>query len=425
MNDLRKPRRLLLFLLLSMSILASCATSGEVVDEQPPMDGALKVDKGVDLEGKTIRIAVFNDESGPAASIGKPYAAGKRMLAAQVNAGGSGLLPDGWKIELVERDHAYDGKKAVDGYGQVKDDVLYVAHSFGTPATLALKPMLTGDHLVAFPASLSSEMAQDAWTPPAGPTYAVEAMRAMDFAVEKAGDVGAVKAAIVYQEDDYGKDGLGGWEEAAKHHGVTIVAKQTVSPGQADFAGVVKALEEAGATHVLITTLPSATGPILGEAAKAGFAPMWLGSTPSWMDGFFDAKVLPAAALANFHWVTGLPYWGEEVPGMTPFMAAWEAHGKALSGPDFYTLTSYMQGLIGLEAVRRAIESGDLTREGFLAALQTIRNYDGGGLFQPLSYHHLPYVTGTRARVLKPDAAAGRWEVVSEYRDPATIVSVP
>ena len=63
---------------------------------------------GVDLERKLLRIGALNDESGPVAAIGRPYALGKRLLAAEINAGDSGLLPDGWTVELVERDHGYN-----------------------------------------------------------------------------------------------------------------------------------------------------------------------------------------------------------------------------------------------------------------------------------------------------------------------------
>ena len=217
--------------------------------------------RGVDMENKVLRIAALNDESGPAASIGKPYAVGKRILAELVNAGDSGILPEGWTIELVERDHAYNPQQSVQQYNAVKNDVLVLAHSFGTPNTLPLRDMLERDEVVAYPASLSSEMAQHAWTPPIGPSYKVEAMRAMDWVVEQAGGAENVKAAIVYQQDDYGADGRAGWTEAAQHHGVEVVSEQAVSAGQQDVTAVVTALKDAGATHVLLTILPSATAP--------------------------------------------------------------------------------------------------------------------------------------------------------------------
>jgi ABC-type branched-subunit amino acid transport system substrate-binding protein len=86
--------------------------AGEPAAAEPgAAEPGIKSDKGVDLATKTIKLGVLNDESGPAAAIGKPYALGKRIVAQVVNAGGSGLLPEGWKVELVEKDHGYNPQK--------------------------------------------------------------------------------------------------------------------------------------------------------------------------------------------------------------------------------------------------------------------------------------------------------------------------
>lgn len=394
---------------------ADPATGDKAVDTP-----AAKV-RGIDADKKVLRIGMLNDESGPAAAIGQPYALGKRILAAQVNAGGSGILPEGWKVELVERDHGYDPGRAEQAYKEIKDDVYFIGTSFGTPATLPLRPFLQQEDMLAFPASLSSEMAADEHTPPVGPSYEMEAMRAMDWAVESAGGADKVKAAIVADQTDYGKDGVKGWKAAAAHHKVEIVAEQTIAPGQKDFTAVIAALKSAGATHVLLTVLPSSTGPILGTAAKMKVGPVWIGNTPSWVDAFFAHPQLPAPVFANFHWVTGLPYWGESLPGMDKFLAAYEAHGKDKGRPDFYILVSYLQGRAQLEAAKRAIEKGDLSPQGYREALHSLEDYTADGLLQPFNLKKVPYVTSTRTRVLKPDFDKKTWSVAADYAEPKSL----
>ncbi|MAF66220.1 MAG: hypothetical protein CMJ84_11265 [Planctomycetes bacterium] len=395
--------------------LAAC--SGGEPNAGAPAAGGLRSGPGVDAGERVLQLGCLNDVSGPGAAIGVPYALGKRVLAAQINAGGSGLLPEGWTVELVERDHAYNPQSSVQAYREIRGEVLYLATSFGTPNTLPLLDMLAADTMVAFPASLSSEMAKNASTPPIGPSYRLEAARAMDWAVEQAGGAEAVKAGIVYQQDDYGKDGQAGWLNQAALHGVTITSEQTVAPGQKDMTAVITALKDAGATHVLLTTIPSATGPILGTAAQLEYAPIWIGSTPSWIDAFFKPDVIPSSVFESFYWVTGLPYWNEPVPGMNKFMAAWEAHGKDQGEPDFYVMMSYLQGLTGIEAFRRGLEAGDVSREGFLAALHEITDFTGGGMLQPISYAASPYVAGTLTRILRPDFTAGSWTVVAPFAE--------
>ncbi|MEE2755383.1 MAG: ABC transporter substrate-binding protein [Myxococcota bacterium] len=377
----------------------------------------IKTDKGVDLASKTIRIGVLNAESGPVAVIGKPFGSGKQILADQINAGQSGLLPEGWKIELVRKDHGYNPSKAQQGFDAIKDDVLFLGLSFGTPTTLPLRPFLGKDNLVAYPASLSSLMASNKHTPPTGPSYVVEASRAMDWVIDSAGGTDKVKAAIVYQQDDYGKDGYKGWVDAAKAHGVAIVAERAVKPGQASMAAEVTALKNAGATHIYMAILPTNSAKLLGTAAAMKFMPTWVGATPSWLDAFFAHPKLPAAVFTNYYWANGLPFWGEKVPGMDKFLAAFKAHGKD-ARPDFYLLMSYIQALFSIEVAKRAIAAGDLTRAGYLKALQSTKDFTAGGMVPAIDMTSFPYVVSKKTRVLKPDFEKKTWSVVADYAAP-------
>jgi ABC-type branched-subunit amino acid transport system substrate-binding protein len=395
-------------------VAAACDGGGGEVEA-----GEFKADVGVDVDNRILTIAALNDVSGPAAVIGEPFALGKRILVDQINAGGSGLLPEGWTIELVERDHGYNPTQSVQAYNEVKDSVLFIATSFGTPNTLPLQPLLAQDNLIAFPASLSSAMAVNEFTPPIGAPYTVEAMRAMEFAIEQAGGAESVRAGIVYQDDDYGADGLAGWRAAAEFHGVEIVSEQRVSPTQNEFTANVTALQEAGANFVLLTTLPGATANILGTAAGFGYEPTWIGNTPSWVDALSNPSILPTSARENYYWVSSLPLWREEAPGIDAFHKAYAQFGADEHLPDFYILASYLQGLVEIEAFRRALESGDVTREGYKQALRSISDFDAGGLFvQPVDLSTFPYVTGSQVRVLSPGNELLEWNEVSGFATP-------
>ena len=406
---------------------AESAESATPEEQEAPKEApapTLKTDAGVDAEKRVIRIGALNDESGPAAVIGKPFALGKRVLAAQVNKGASGLLPEGWTIELLEKDHGYNPVKSQQGFDAIKNDVLFIGTSFGTPPTLPLRPFLEKEGILAFPASLSSLMASHKNTPPTGPSYEVEAKRAMDWVVTSAGGAGEVKAAIIYQGDDYGKDGLNGWKAQAQVHGVTVVAERATKPGQRDFTADIAELKNAGATHIYLAVLPSATGPILGTAIQMKYMPVWVGATPSWIDPFFAHPKLPAVVFSKFFWMSGLPYWGEQLPGMDAFLAAFKDHGGG-ARPDFYVLVSYLQGVAQLEVAKRSIAAGDITRAGYMKALHGLKGWDADGLMQAVDFTSFPYVTGTKTRVLKPDFEKKTWSVVAPYADPATAAAKP
>ncbi|MGH8481121.1 MAG: ABC transporter substrate-binding protein, partial [Nevskiaceae bacterium] len=377
---------------------------------------------GVDLENKTVAIGILNDESGPVAAIGRPWGVGLRVLASQINAGGSGILPEGWKVRLVERDHGYNPQRSVQLFNEIRDEVLFIGTSMGTPNTLPLRPLLARNKVVAFPASLSSKMAEFEYTPPIGPSYKLEVMRALDWMAGQAGGADKVRLGLVYQHDDYGADGYDAVAETAPRLGISVVSQQTYAPGQPDYTAVVAALKDSGATHVMLTTVPSATAPILGVAAQLDYRPVWVGNSPSWIDRYFDAKVVPPTIFQNFYWVSSFTFWGENVPLMKPFVDAYEKYGRPVAPPDYYILASYAVGLIEMQALARTIESGDVTREGFLKALRAMRDYDTyGATAQPLDFTRFPYATGLQTRILKPDFARKSWTVAAGYAAPSTL----
>jgi ABC-type branched-subunit amino acid transport system substrate-binding protein len=377
---------------------------------------------GVDVANKTISVGILNDESGPVAAIGRPWGAGLRILARQVNAGGSGYLPEGWKVQLVERDHGYNPQRSVQMFNEIRDQVLFIGTSFGTPNTLPLRPLLERHDIVAFPITLSSKNETFKYTPPIGPSYKIEVARALDWMVKHSGGADKIKLGLVYQQDDYGADGQEAATAAADKLGIKIVAAQTYAAGQPDYTAVVTALKEAGATHVMMTTVPSATAPILGVASQLDYKPIWVGNSPSWIDRFFDAKVVPSAIFQNYHWVTGFTYWGENVPVMKAFLDAYEKYGRELAPPDYYILAAYVTGVLELQVLARTIESGDLTRAGFMKALRGLKDYNTyGAAAQGLDYTQFPYVTGTQTRVLRPDFDKRSWVVAGPYATPSTL----
>jgi len=386
-------------------------------DDADAAPGELLADFGVDIENQVLTIGALDDTSGPASTIGVPFALGKRVAVEQVNAGDIDLLPEGWTVELVERDHGYNPQQSVAEFNAIKDDVLYFATTFGTPNTLPLVSLATPEQITLFPASLSSELAVNEYTPPIGAPYKVEAEHAVAHALEEAGD--DLAFGVIYQLDDYGGDGLAGAEDAAEFHGIEIVGAEGVAPGESDVTAPVQALQNAGATHILLAVLPSTTGPVLGTAAQLGYGPVFYGLTASWIDAFFNPEVLPPPVYANFRWATGLPLWGEDLPGMEAFIAAYEQFGADTYPPDFYILASYIQGLLGFEAFARAVENGDVTRSGYYEALRTIDDFDAFGLFpEPIDVSSFPFVALTDTRILAPGESLEDWSTLSDWATP-------
>jgi ABC-type branched-subunit amino acid transport system substrate-binding protein len=399
-------------------VLAACGNGDDegAVDDGEIDPDQVETDVGVDLDEQVLTIATLDDLSGPAAAVGVPYALGKDILVEQVNAGELDILPEGWTVELIQRDIAYNPQESVQAFNEVEDEVLTIVTVMGTPTTLPLVPLTEQSGMTIFPASLSSELAVNEFTPPIGAPYSVEAHHAVEHALEEDAEA---QFGIVYQLDDYGEDGLQGMRDATEHHDADLVAEEGVAPGETDVTAAISALQSAGATHVMLSVLPSTSGPVLGTAAQLGFEPVWYGNTAAWIDAFFDPETLPPPVYQNFRWVTGLPLWGEDLPGMEAFIDAYESYGADSYNPDFYILASYAQGKLALEAFARALEQGDVTREGYHEALRTIEGYDADGLFpSPIDLDTFPYETVTDTRVLAPGESLDEWEVLADFATP-------
>ena len=349
--------------------------------------GSLKTGPGVDASTKTIRVGDLNALSGPAAALGKPVAAGHQAYFEALNARG-GI--DGWKIDLAVEDTGYQPQQHVQAYNALKGDIA-ILNSFGSPTTKAIQPLFGREKLVTIPASFDSIWGTDPTVAPVGTPYSIDVANALDYATE--GGAKKLKVGIIYQNDEYGADGLRGFEAAKESLGFTDAGRQSYKPGDTDFTAQVQKLKAAGAEAVVVTALPSATGPIVGTAATLGFTPQWILQGPSYVeqliteDGTADAKPTPVAAALKGAIVTSFSApWGDEAaPGMEQLLADQEQYAPD-QPPSIYFALAYSQGMVVEQILRKAIGSGDLSREAILAAKENLGEVDLGGITPAVTY---------------------------------------
>ncbi len=403
-----------LFRTVIVAIIASALTACEFGAREDPV--------GVDTENQVVYVGQITDESGPGAGAGRSLALGTRLFVQQANAGNIDALPPGWRAELVERDHGYDPRRAMRHLDEIQDQVLFITSVFGTPNILALQEQLEEYNLVAFPSSLSSRLNRIRHTPPLAPSYRLENMRAVDWVVDESGGAENVRAAMVYQNDDFGRDGLGGWRAGASHHDVSTLLELPLSARQTDYGGLVRQLKDADAEYVMLTTMAAHTAAIIRAAARIDYTPVWLANTGSWSDQFLDVQGLDPAIFEQFHLVTALPYWGEDTAFFREFEAAFEAYTDGDVKPDTYILSAYVQASVGFEVFRRAHAAGDISRAGYMRALQQMSDFDAhGALPEALDYTSFPYVSGTQTRILRPRLEDGGWAIVADFARPAAL----
>jgi ABC-type branched-subunit amino acid transport system substrate-binding protein len=389
-------------------VLAACGTgdskTGDGGSSGDTSSGTVKGGPGVDVASKTIRIGDINALSGPASALGKPVAAGHRAFFKALNAAG-GI--DGWKVRLTVKDSGYQPQQHVQIYNAIKGDIALL-NSFGSPPTKAIQKLLDRDKLVTTPASFDSIWGADPVIAPVGTPYSYDIANVLDYYTKHGAD--KPKIGIVYQNDEYGQDGLRGFKAAKAGLGFQDGGRQTFKAGDTEFTAQIQKLKAAGAQAVVVVALPSSTGPIVGTAASLGFKPQWILQGPAFLeqlitkDGSRDAKPTPVAAALKGALVTSFSAaWGD--PGASGMKQLVADHDKYEPGqpPSIYFALAYAASKLQTEILRKAIADGDLSRKGILDAKQHLGKVDLGGVTPSVTYTPVGGPPSTKSLITRID----------------------
>ncbi|MEZ7131766.1 ABC transporter substrate-binding protein [Nonomuraea sp. AD125B] len=179
------------------------------------------------ITDKSIKLGGIYPLSGPASAYGD-IPKGIKAYFDYVNAEKGGI--GGRKVEFIVRDDGYQPPKAVEEARRLveQDQVFALFQTLGTPSTTATWDY-TNQRKVpqVFVATGASKWGTDAahpWTIGWQPNYVSEArVYAQYLKAEKP----SAKIAVLYQNDDFGKDLLGGFKKAIEGTQLTIVAEQS------------------------------------------------------------------------------------------------------------------------------------------------------------------------------------------------------
>jgi ABC-type branched-subunit amino acid transport system substrate-binding protein len=371
------------------SVLGACGTgsSKSSSSDDSGKPAAMQTGPGVDPTTKTITIGDIGALTGPAAALGAQVAAGHNAYFKALNDRG-GI--NGWKVKLVTKDSGYSPQQHVQLYTKLQPEVALL-NSFGSPTTKAIQPQVDQQKLVTFPASFDSVWGADSVMAPVGAPYSVDIANVLDYYTKSGAK--KPKVGIIYQNDEYGADGLRGFKAAKDSLGFQDAGQQTFNVGDTSFTAQVQKLKAAGADAVVVTALPSATGPIVGTAATLGFHPQWILQGPSFLeqlitkDGQLKSPQTPVAPALKGALVTSFAApWGDaETPGMEQLVADHDRY-SAKTPPSVYFTIAYAQGQVEAEILKKAIAGKNLTRDGILEAKQNLGTVDLGGIAPTVNY---------------------------------------
>jgi branched-chain amino acid transport system substrate-binding protein len=212
--------------------------------------------------------------SGPASAY-RSIADGAKAYFAFINAKGG---VDGRKISFKTYDDAYEPPKAVQNARRLieQDQVFALFNTLGTPNNLAIWDY-TNQRKVpqVYVATGASDWGKDIkahpWTIGWQPNYVTEAGIYANYLKDKKPKA---KVAVLYQNDGFGKDLLGGFENAIADSGVKVVAKQSYEVTDPTIASQIRSLAASGADTFLNITTPKFSAQAIAAIAKSDWKPL-------------------------------------------------------------------------------------------------------------------------------------------------------
>jgi branched-chain amino acid transport system substrate-binding protein len=313
--------------------------------------------------------------SGPASSygtIGKSEAAYFAMVNDQ---GGV----NGRKIDFIVRDDAYSPPKTVEDIRELveQDHVLATFNTLGTPPNSAIRAYMNDNKvpqlLVATGANKWNDPKHYPWTIGWQPSYQIEARIYARYILNNIPDA---KIAVLYQNDDFGKDYLIGLREGLGDKAdKLIVATQTYETTDVTIDSQVVALQGSGANVLVTAAIPKFVAQEIRKMYDIGWKPTHILSNVSTSVGTVMRPAGPEKAVgvistAYFKDPTD-PQW-QDTPEYKDWLAWMKKYNTSGNVADAFTVYGYSAAQTMVAVLKQC--GNDLTRENLMKQAANIHD---------------------------------------------------
>ncbi|MEY4579675.1 MAG: hypothetical protein RL701_4378 [Pseudomonadota bacterium] len=256
--------------LVAIALFGACSRD-QKTDSPKPDETSVSPALGT-TEVKVIKLGQTMPYSGPASAygtIGKLHAAYFKQLN---EAGGI----NGRKIEFTSLDDAYSPPKTVEQVRKLveQDNVLAVFQSVGTAANSAVHKYLNAKQVpqlfVSTGATKWADPQHYPWTIGFNPTYQLEGRTYAKYILEHIKDP---KIAVLYQNDDFGKDLLKGLRDGLADKASIIVAEASYETSDPRIDSQITTLKGSGANTFVNISTPKFSAQAVRAAFDSGWKP--------------------------------------------------------------------------------------------------------------------------------------------------------
>ncbi|HZR88330.1 MAG TPA: ABC transporter substrate-binding protein [Bradyrhizobium sp.] len=392
------------------ALMAACALSAALV--APALAG--------DPPGVTateIRIGGIFPLSGPASSIGL---VGRALLAYVQSINDRGGI-NGRKINYIAYDDAYSPPKAVEHARKLveSDEIAFMFSELGTPGNSATAKYLlskkvptigivTGSsrftNVEAYPLTTTSLVSYDT----EGKIYAKYLSRTLPYA----------KYAILYQNDDLGKDYVNAFKAVLKSDFERKVATAAYEISDPTVDSQVVNLKSTGADALLVAGTPKFAAQAIRKAHELGWKPMILLNYPSSSVG---ATLKPAGLDVATGVMVGSitmdpadAQW-DQTEGMRSYRAFVDKYLPGIDLSENNYLFGYTQGMLLERLLKRCGE--DLSRDNIVKQARSLRNIGLPTLLPGITINTSDSVNMNYTQLRLQRWTGTQWELISEALD--------
>ncbi|MFT3941314.1 ABC transporter substrate-binding protein [Rhodopseudomonas sp.] len=323
-----------------------------------------------------IKIGNIMPYSGPASAygvIGRTEAAYFKMIN---DKGGI----NGRKINFVSYDDAYSPPKTVEQARKLveSDEVLLIFNSLGTPPNSAIHKYMNSKKVpqlfVATGASKWNDPKNYPWTMGWQPNYQSETQIYAKYILK---EMPNAKIAVLYQNDDYGKDYLKGFEDGLGAKGQSmIVMKESYEVSEPTIDNHIVKLKSTGADVFINITTPKFAAQAIKKLAEVGWKPTHFLNNVSASVG----SVIKPAGYENAQGVISAAYlkdvsddqWKDDA-GMKEFLAFMDKEFPEGNKLDGGTVVGYGVAQTLVEVLKKC--GDNLTRENVMKQAASLKDY--------------------------------------------------
>ena len=327
-----------------------------------------------------IKIGNIMPYSGPASAygvIGKTEEAYFRKINAE---GGV----NGRKINFVTYDDAYSPPKTVEQARKLveSDEVLLIFNSLGTPPNSAIQKYMNQKKVpqlfVATGATKWNDPQNFPWTMGWQPNYQSESIIYAKYILKNHPNA---KIAVLYQNDDYGKDYLKGFKDGLGAKTSMIVMEESYEVSEPTIDSHIVKLRATGADVFFNITTPKFAAQAIKKNAEIGWKPLHFLNNVSGSIG----SVIKPAGFENAQDIISSQYFKD------PTDAQWKSDKAMIAWNEFLDKyypeanradASVMYGYIVAQGLVHVLKAcGDnLTRENIMKQAASIKDFEPAGL---------------------------------------------